>query len=134
MKDPNSILVRQTENVQAGRQVRFTGAAEIARMEATLKAYILEAIEVEKAGLKVEFKKTREFNMPEEFQNKLDESPALKAAFEALTPGRQRAYLLHFSAPKQAKTRVARIEKAVPQILDGKGLEDKRAFATPPGG
>ncbi len=103
-------------------------------MEAILKAYILEAIEVEKAGLKVEFKKTREFNMPEEFQNKLDERPALKAAFEALTPGRQRAYLLHFSAPKQAKTRVARIEKAVPQILDGKGLEDKRAFATPPGG
>ena len=124
LKDPNGILIRQTENVQSSRQVRFTSASEIADMEAVLKAYILEAIEVEKAGLRVDFKKTKEFATPEEFQNKLDESPALKLAFEALTPGRQRAYLLHFSAPKQSKTRVSRIEKCAPQILDGKGLDD----------
>jgi uncharacterized protein YdeI (YjbR/CyaY-like superfamily) len=124
LKDPNGILIRQTENVQAGFQVRFTNVQEIAGMEAILKAYILEAIEVEKAGLKVEKKKTSEFEIPEEFQIKLDEMPALKSAFEALTPGRQRAYLLHFSAPKQSKTRVSRIEKYVPQIIDGKGLDD----------
>lgn len=123
LKDPNGILIRQTENAQAGRQIRFTSAQEIAGMERILKAYILEAIEVEKAGLKVEKKKTAEFKIPEEFQSKLDEVPALKAAFAALTPGRQRAYLLHFSAPKQSKTRETRIEKCVQQILDGKGLD-----------
>ncbi len=124
LKDPNGILIRQTENVQAGRQVRFTSVREIDELEAILKATIHEAIEVEKAGLKVDFKKASEFKMPEEFQNKLDENPALKAAFAALTPGRQRAYLLHFSAPKQSQTRASRIEKRLPQILDGKGLDD----------
>ena len=110
LKDANGILIQQTENVQAARQIRFTNVREIVEMEPILKAYIHEAIEVEKAGLKVNFKKTTEFNMPEEFQNKLDEIPALKTAFDALTPGRQRAYLLYFSAPKQSKTRVARVE------------------------
>jgi uncharacterized protein YdeI (YjbR/CyaY-like superfamily) len=124
MKDPVGILVQQTENVQAGRQVRFTSVQEIAELEAVLKGYVQEAVEVETSGLKVDFKKTSEFKIPEEFQNVLDESPAVKAAFEALTPGRQRAYLLHFAAPKQSKTREARIEKAVPQILEGKGLMD----------
>jgi uncharacterized protein YdeI (YjbR/CyaY-like superfamily) len=124
LKDPNNILIQQTENVQAARQIRFTKVQEIVEMEPVLKAYIQEAIEVEKAGLKVEFKKPTEFAVAEEFQNKLDELPALKTAFEALTPGRQRAYLLHFSQPKQAKTREARVEKCMPQILDGKGLMD----------
>jgi uncharacterized protein YdeI (YjbR/CyaY-like superfamily) len=124
MKDPQGILIQQTENVQAGRQIRFTSLAEIARMENLLKSYIAEAVEVEKAGLKVDFKETKEFAMPEEFKLKLDDMPALKAAFEQLTPGRQRAYLLHFSSAKQAKTREARIEKCLPQILDGKGLDD----------
>ena len=124
LKDDNSILIRQTENVQAGRQVRFTHVNEIKEKKAILKAYIYEAIEVEKAGLKVEFKKTTEYSIPEEFQKKLDHSPALKTAFYKLTPGRQRAYLLHFSAPKQSKTREARIEKCEPQILKGKGLND----------
>lgn len=124
LKDAHGILIRQTENVQSSRQIRFTGAAEIAGREAILKAYILEAIELEKAGLKVEFKKTAEFKAPEEFQNKLNNDPALKAAFGALTPGRQRAYLLHFSAPKQSKTREARIEKSTPLILSGRGLND----------
>jgi len=124
LKDARGILITQTENVQAARQVRFTDIREIVGLESTLKAYILEAIEVEKAGLKVELKKTAEFKVAEEFQTKLDEIPALKAAFTALTPGRQRAYLLYFSAPKQPKTREARVEKCIPQILKGKGLND----------
>jgi len=125
LKDPIGILVQQTENVQAARQIRFTNVEEIDEMEHILKAYIQEAIEVEKAGLKVDFKKTSEFNMPEEFQRKLDENPALKTAFEALTPGRQRGYLLYFSAPKQSKTRESRVEKYTQQILSGKGLNDQ---------
>jgi uncharacterized protein YdeI (YjbR/CyaY-like superfamily) len=122
--DPDGILVQQTKNVQAARQIRFTGTQEIINMEVTIKAYIHEAIEIEKSGLKVPLKKTKEFPMPEEFKNKLDESLALKTAFEALTPGRQRGYLLHFSAPKQPKTRKSRIEKCMAQILNGKGLND----------
>jgi uncharacterized protein YdeI (YjbR/CyaY-like superfamily) len=124
LKDANGILIQQTENVQAARQIRFTKVREIVKMETILKAYIHEAIELEKAGLKVNFKKTTEFVIPEEFQNKLDEITALKTAFEALTPGRQRAYILHFSAPKQSKTRESRIEKCMQQILNGKGLND----------
>jgi uncharacterized protein YdeI (YjbR/CyaY-like superfamily) len=124
LKDANGILIQQTKNVQAGRQIRFTNVREIVEMEPILKAYIHEAIEVEKAGLKVDFKKTTEFIVPREFQIKLEEIPALKDAFEALTPGRQRAYILYFSAPKQSKTREARIEKCMPQILNGKGLND----------
>eukprot|EP00388_Colpodella_angusta_P023003 GDKJ01058800.1.p1 GENE.GDKJ01058800.1~~GDKJ01058800.1.p1 ORF type:complete len:193 (-),score=31.85 GDKJ01058800.1:603-1181(-) len=124
LDNANGLLIQQTENVQAARQIRFTNLREIVDNKAILKAYIYEAIEVEKAGLKVELKKTTEYNIPEEFQQKLDESTALKTAFEALTPGRQRAYLLHFSQPKQAKTREARVEKCIPQILDGKGLND----------
>ena len=124
LKDPDTILIQQTENVQAARQIRFTNVPEIVALEPILKAYIQEAIEVEKAGLKVELKKPSEFAMAEEFQTKLTENPALKTAFEALTPGRQRAYLLHFSQPKQAKTREARIEKCTPQIFAGKGLND----------
>jgi uncharacterized protein YdeI (YjbR/CyaY-like superfamily) len=124
LNDAAGILVRQTENVQAGRQVRFTGAREIDKLESTLKAYIHEAVEAEKAGLKVPLKKTTEFTMPEEFKNKLDELPAVKAAFEALTPGRQRAYMLHFSAPKQSRTRESRVDKCLERILDGKGLDD----------
>lgn len=124
LKDPKGILIQQTENVQAGRQVRFTSVQEIARMASVLKSYIKEAIEVEKAGVKLVLKETSEFKMPEEFQNKLRESPALKAAFEALTPGRQRGYLLYFSAAKLSKTRESRIEKCIPQIFDGIGLND----------
>jgi uncharacterized protein YdeI (YjbR/CyaY-like superfamily) len=124
LKDAHGILVQQTENTQSARQIRFTNVREITRLEPILKAYVLEAIEVEKAGLKVEYKKTSEFTVAEEFQNKLDEIPALKTAFGALTPGRQRAYLLYFSAPKQSKTRSARVEKCMPQILKGKGLND----------
>ena len=124
LKDANGILIQQTENVQAGRQIRFTNVQEIVEMEATLKAYIYEAIEVEKAGLEVDFKKNEEYTIPEEFQNKLDEIPALKTAFEALTPGRQRAYIFHFTQPKQSKTRVSRVEKHMQQILNGKGLND----------
>ena len=122
--DSNKILIQQTENVQAARQIRFANLAEIQDLEATLKAYIYEAIEVEKAGLKVEMKKPTEFKMAEEFQVKLNEIPNLKSAFEALTPGRQRAYLLHFSQPKQAKTREGRVENCIPKIFDGKGLDD----------
>jgi uncharacterized protein YdeI (YjbR/CyaY-like superfamily) len=125
LKDVEGILTKQTENVQAARQIRFTNVQEIFEMEPTLKDYIYEAIEVEKAGLKVNFKKTKEFNIPEEFQNILDEIPELKDAFESLTPGRQRGYILHFSQPKQSKTRESRIEKCVEQILNGKGLNDK---------
>jgi uncharacterized protein YdeI (YjbR/CyaY-like superfamily) len=125
LNDARGILIQQTKNVQAGRQIRFTNVREIVKMKPILKAYIHEAIEVEKAGLKVNYKKTTEFKVPEEFQNKLDKSPALKTAFDALTPGRQRAYLLHFSAPKQSKTRESRIEKSMPKILKGKGLNDR---------
>ena len=124
LSDPIGILIQQTENVQAARQIRFTNVKEIVKLKTSLKAYIQEAIEVEKAGLKVDLKKTTEFNMPEEFLNKLDEMPALKEAFDALTPGRQRAYLLYFSAPKQSKTRAARVEKCMQPILEGKGLND----------
>jgi uncharacterized protein YdeI (YjbR/CyaY-like superfamily) len=124
LKDPEGILIQQTENVQAGRQIRFTGLHEIIRMESVLKAYIEEAIEVEKSGLKVKHRETSEFKIPEEFQRKLDEDSTLKAAFEALTPGRQRGYLLYFAGAKQAKTRESRIEKCVPQILAGMGLQD----------
>ena len=124
IQDPNGILIRQTVNVQAARQIRFTNTREIVELESILKAYIAEAIEVEKAGLKVNLKNTADFNIPEEFQNRLDEIPALKTAFEALTPGRQRAYILYFSAPKQSKTREARVVKWLPQIIQGKGLND----------
>ena len=125
LKDANGILIQQTENVQAARQIRFTNVREIVEMEPILKAYIYEAIEVEKAGLKVNFKKTSEFKIPEEFQKKLDETPALKKAFAALTPGRQRGYLFYFSQPKQSKTRESRVEKCKQQILNGKGLNDQ---------
>lgn len=125
MKDTMGILVQQTENVQSARQIRFTHVDEIVELEAVLKAYIEEAIKVEKAGLKVDFKETSEFPMPEELQRKLDENPTLKAAFEALTPGRQRAYRLYFSQAKQAKTREARVEKYIPLILEGKGMNDR---------
>jgi uncharacterized protein YdeI (YjbR/CyaY-like superfamily) len=124
LKDPNKILVQQTENVQAARQIRFTSAVDIARLKKTLKSYINEAAEVEEAGLKVEFKKTKEYKIPEEFQKRLEKSKALKKAFNALTPGRQRGYLLHFGSAKQSKTREARIEKYIPQILEGRGLDD----------
>ena len=124
LKDAKGILVQQTKNVQAARQIRFTNVREIDKIEPILKAYIKEAIEVEKAGLKVDYKKTADFAIPEEFQNKLDEIPALKTAFGKLTPGRQRGYILYFSAPKQSKTRESRIEKCMQQILDGKGLND----------
>ena len=124
LNDANGILIQQTKNTQAGRQIRFTNVREIVEMETILKAYIYEAIEVEKAGLKVDYKKTTEFIIPEEFQNKLDEIPVLKTAFDALTPGRQRAYILYFSQPKQSKTRESRIEKYMQKILNGKGLDD----------
>jgi uncharacterized protein YdeI (YjbR/CyaY-like superfamily) len=124
LSDPKGILIQQTANVQAARQIRFTNVKEIVKLKNSLKAYIYEAIEVEKAGLKVKLKKVTEFNMPEEFQKKLSKNAALKTAFYALTPGRQRAYLLHFSQPKQSKTRESRIEKSMPQILNGKGLND----------
>jgi uncharacterized protein YdeI (YjbR/CyaY-like superfamily) len=124
LHDDNGILIQQTENVQAARQIRFTNVREIVKMELILKAYIYEAIEVEKAGLKVNYKRTSEFKIPEEFQNKLDKIPALKTAFDALTPGRQRGYIFYFSAPKQSKTRESRVEKCMQQILNGKGLND----------
>jgi len=124
LNDAHNILIQQTKNVQAGRQARFTNVREIVEQTTILKSYIYEAIEVEKAGLKVEFKKTTEFAVSEEFQKKLEDTPGLKAAFEALTPGRQRAYMLYFSAPKQCKTREARVEKSIPQIFKGKGLDD----------
>lgn len=124
LKDAKGVLIQQTKNTQSSRQIRFTNARQIVEMEAVLKAYVHEAIEVEKAGLKVSYKKSAEFEIPEEFQNKLDEIPALKAAFNALTPGRQRAYLLYFSAPKKTETRTSRVEKCVQQILNGKGLND----------
>lgn len=124
LKDVSGILVQQTENVQAGRQIRFAGIQKIADLEPILKEYVHEAIEVEKAGLEVNLKKNTEFVIPEEFQKKLEASPDLKTAFEALTPGRQRAYLLYFSSPKQSKTRESRVEKYIQQILSGKGMDD----------
>jgi uncharacterized protein YdeI (YjbR/CyaY-like superfamily) len=124
LNDANGILIKPGENTQAGRQIRFTNVREIVEMETILQDYIYEAIEVEKTGLKVNFKKNTELIIPEEFQNKLDEIPALKTAFDALTPGRQRAYIFYFSAPKQSKTRESRIEKCMQQILNGKGLND----------
>ncbi|TYS75697.1 hypothetical protein FZC85_09885 [Rossellomorea aquimaris] len=124
LKDPDGILIQQTENVQAARQIRFTNVQEIIEMKPILKAYIQEAIEVEKAGLQVELKKTEEYTIPEELQTKFDEVPALKTAFEELTPGRQRAYILYFSKAKQSKTRASRIEKYMEHILEGKGLND----------
>lgn len=124
LKDAKGILIRQTENVQAARQIRFINNKEIVKLKPTLKSYIKEAIEIEKAGLKVPFKKAEEFKMPDEFQNKLNEIPQLKTAFYALTPGRQRGYLLYFSSGKQYKTREARIEKSMQQIFNGKGLDD----------
>jgi len=125
LDDARGILIQQTENVQAARQIRFTNVREIVKMKPILKAYIHEAIEVEKAGLKVNFKKTADFKIPEEFQNKLNEIPALKTAFDALTPGRQKAYIFYFSQPKQSKTRESRVEKCMQQIFNGKGLNDQ---------
>jgi len=124
LKDTNGILIQQTENVQSARQIRFTNLTEITKLEPVIKAYIYQAIEVEKAGLKVNLKKASEYKVPEEFQTKLEKNLNLKTAFKALTPGRQRAYLFYFSQPKQSKTRESRIEKSIPQILDGKGLND----------
>lgn len=125
LKDPKGILIQQTENVQAARQLRFTDVREIAKMASIIKAYVKEAIEVEKAGLEVQYKKTSEFKVPEELQNRFAEDLSFKKAFDALTPGRQRGYLLYFSAPKQSKTRVSRVEKCMPRILNGKGLNDQ---------
>lgn len=124
LKDPKGILIQQTKNVQSARQIRFTNLKEIDKLKTSLKSYIKNAIEVEKSGQKVNFKKTKEFDMPEEFLSKLEESPNLKSAFDLLTPGRQRGYLLHFSSAKQSKTREARIQKYIPHILKGKGLDD----------
>jgi uncharacterized protein YdeI (YjbR/CyaY-like superfamily) len=124
LSDTQNILIQQTENVQAARQIRFTDLKEITDLEKVIRTYVYEAVEIEKSGIKVPMKKTREFEMPEEFQSKLDKSPELKEAFEALTPGRQRAYLLHFSSAKQSATREARIEKYIPHILTGKGIND----------
>lgn len=124
LHDTEGILIQQTKNVQSARQIRFTDLKEIVALKTTLKAYIYEAIEVGKAGLKVKFKKSTEYPIPEEFQKRLDKSAALKTAFHALTPGRQRGYLLYFAAAKQARTKESRVEKYIPHILDGKGLED----------
>lgn len=124
LRDAKGILIQQTENVQAARQIRFNNVQEIIRMKPILKSYIREAIEAEKAGLKVKLKKTAEFKIPDEFQEKLDDLQALRTAFYALTPGRQRGYIFHFSQPKQSKTRAARVEKYIPLILKGKGLTD----------
>ena len=124
LKDAKGILIQQTENVQSARQIRFTNVREIAKMESTLKSYIKEAIQVEKAGLKVELKKTVDYIIPVEFQTRLDENTALSEAFYALTPGRQRSYLYYFSQPKLSKTRAARVDKYVDIILDGLGLND----------
>ncbi|NMB62690.1 MAG: hypothetical protein GYA18_10185 [Chloroflexi bacterium] len=124
LKDARDVLTTLTENTQAACQIRFTNIHEIITMEDTLKDYLHEAMELEKTGLKVRYKKTAEYAIPEEFQKKFDEMPALRTAFNALTPGRQRAYLLYFSAPKQSRTRESRVEKYVQQILNGKGLND----------
>lgn len=125
LRDPHGILIQQTENVQAARQLRFTSAEQIEEMQLIIKTYIDEAIEVEKAGLQVEFKKTSDYEVPEELENKFVEIPDLKTAFEALTPGRQKGYLYYFSGAKQSKTRESRIEKYIPHILNGKGIDDK---------
>ena len=125
LNDPNGILIQQTKNVQSARQIRFTDIKEIGKMEKILKAYIYEAVEVERAGLKVKLKKTADFKIPEEFQKRLDKKPELKKAFDELTPGRQRAYIFHFSQPKLSKTREARVEKYTKHILSGKGLNDQ---------
>ena len=124
LKDAKRILIQQTENVQAARQIRFTNVQQIVKMEGILKAYVKEAIDIEKAGLEVNYKEISEFKVPDEFQNKLNAIPALRTAFDALTPGRQRGYLLYFSGAKQSKTRESRVEKCMPQILEGKGLDD----------
>jgi uncharacterized protein YdeI (YjbR/CyaY-like superfamily) len=124
MQDPENIMIQQTENVQSARQVRFTDVKQVVKQQAVLKKYIYEAVAVEEAGLQVPLKKTKEYVVPEEFQTKLDELPALKEAFEALTPGRQRGYLFYFNQAKQSKTRTSRVEKYIPQILAGRGLED----------
>ena len=124
LKDPRGVLIQQTKHVQSARQIRFTSLAEVVKADKTLKAYIREAIEVEKAGLKVPFKRTKDFEMPEELESKLDESRALKEAFEALTPGRQRGYLLYFAQAKKTETRQARVAKNIPRILEGLGLDD----------
>lgn len=124
LNDPNGVLVRPGENSQAQRQIRFTDAQEIMEMKTVLKDYVNQAVEVEKSGLEVNFKKTEEFMIPEELQTKFNEMPSLKTAFDTLTPGRQRAYILYFSKAKQSKTREARIEKYMQNILDGKGLND----------
>jgi len=124
LADPDGILIQQTENVQSARQLRFTSVQQVVKAERIVKAYVYEAIEVERAGLHVKYKKTKDFKIPDEFQTKLDKMPSLKTAFNALTPGRQRAYIFHFSQPKQSKTRTARVEKYLKQILNGKGLDD----------
>ena len=124
LHDAKGILIQQTENVQSARQIRFTTVKEIVKLAPTLKAYVYEALELEKVGVKVELKKTSEYAITEEFQNKLDKNAALRKAFNTLTPGRQRAYIFHFSQPKLSKTRVARVEKYITQILDGKGIDD----------
>jgi uncharacterized protein YdeI (YjbR/CyaY-like superfamily) len=124
LNDSKKILIQQTENVQAARQIRFTKLSEIVKLKPTIRTYVFEAVKVEEAGLKVSFKKTKEFNMPDEFKNRLNKTATLKKAFYALTPGRQRGYLLYFSSAKQTKTREARVEKYIPKIIDGKGLED----------
>jgi len=124
LNDAKEVLIQQTKNVQVARQIRFTSTREIVRLKTILKAYIYEAIEVEKAALKVKLKKTAEFKIPEEFQKNLDKKPALKTAFKALTPGRQRAYIFYFSQAKLSKTRASRVEKSIQQILNGKGLND----------
>jgi uncharacterized protein YdeI (YjbR/CyaY-like superfamily) len=125
LNDPDGILIQQTENVQSARQIRFTAVKEIVKMKTALKAYVFEAIEVEKAGLKIKLKRTSEYKVPEEFQQRLKKNASLKKAFAALTPGRQRGYLFYFSQPKQSETRESRIEKSIPQILTGKGLNDQ---------
>lgn len=124
MKDPRKLLIQQTRNVQAARQIRFTTAKEVDQRKAALKAYIKQAMDLEKSGAKVAFKRADDFEVPPEFQARLDEDPSLKAAFKALTPGRQKAYLLHFAGAKQSKTREARVEKHIPRILDGLGIDD----------
>jgi len=125
LKDPHGILIQQTENVQSARQIRFTSARQIEEMQLIIQSYVDEAIEVETAGLQVELKQTKDYEMPEELLNKFAEIPELKTAFEALTPGRQRAYLYYFAGAKQSKTRESRIDKYLPQILEGKGMDDK---------
>lgn len=125
LKDPKNILIQQTKNVQEGRQIRFTNLAEVQKLEKTIKAYIKEAIRLEKSGVKFEYKQTQDFETPQELENKFEEMPRLREAFEELTPGRQRGYLLYFSGAKQSKTREDRIEKYVDHILDGIGLNDE---------